>query len=50
MASYRVIFKPSVEKDLRSLPQLVISRVFKQIETLQENPCPRGGCSLRMVF
>lgn len=46
MASYRLILKPSVEKDLRSLPQSVISRVFKQIETLQENPCPRGSRKL----
>ncbi|HNS21473.1 MAG TPA: type II toxin-antitoxin system RelE/ParE family toxin [Sedimentisphaerales bacterium] len=46
MASYRLILKPSVEKDLRSLPQSVVSRVFKQIEALQENPIPRGSRKL----
>jgi len=34
MASYRVILKPSVEKDLRSLPQSMIVRVFKHVEAL----------------
>jgi mRNA interferase RelE/StbE len=46
MASYRVILKPSVEKDLRSLPQSVVVRVFKQVETLQDNPLPRGSRKL----
>jgi mRNA-degrading endonuclease RelE of RelBE toxin-antitoxin system len=26
MASYNIVFKPSVEKDLRSLPKSVIAR------------------------
>jgi hypothetical protein len=30
MASYKVVFKPSVEKDLRALPQSVVGRVFKR--------------------
>lgn len=42
MASYKVILKPSVEKDLRSLPQSLVVRVFGHIEALQENPFPRG--------
>ncbi len=46
MASYRLILKPSVEKDLRSLPQSAVSRVFKQIEALQDNPFPRGSRKL----
>jgi len=46
MASYRVILKPSVEKDLRSLPQATVVRVFKQIEILQDNPLPRGSRKL----
>ena len=29
MGSYKVIFKPSVEKDLRSLPQEVVKRILK---------------------
>ena len=46
MASYKVIFKPSVEKDLRSLPQSVVARVFKHIETLKDNPFPRQAIKL----
>jgi len=42
MASYKVILKPSVEKDLRSLPQTLVVRIFGHIEALQENPFPRG--------
>lgn len=46
MASYKVLFKPSVEKDLRSLPQSVVTRVFKQIEALQEEPFPPQSVKL----
>ena len=47
MAPYKVALKPSVEKDLRSLPQSVISRVFKQIEALGNEPFPRQSKSQR---
>lgn len=46
MASYKVLFKPSVEKDLRSLPQSVVTRTFKRIEALKENPLPRQSIKL----
>jgi len=46
MASYKVIFKPSVEKDLRSLPQSVVTRIFKRIGALKENPFPRQSIKL----
>ena len=46
MASYKVVFKPSVEKDLRSLPQPVAGRVFKHAEALRDNPIPRGARKL----
>jgi mRNA interferase RelE/StbE len=46
MASYNIIFKPSVEKDLHSLPKSVIARVMKQIETLRKNPFPRQSVKL----
>lgn len=46
MASYKVALKPSVEKDLRSLPQSVVSRVFKQIEALGNEPFPRQSKKL----
>jgi mRNA interferase RelE/StbE len=46
MASYKVIFKPSVEKDVRSLPQSVVVRVFKLIEALKDEPIPRQSTKL----
>jgi len=46
MASYRVVFRPSVEKDLRSLPREVIARVFKRVEALKDDPFPRQSTKL----
>jgi mRNA interferase RelE/StbE len=46
MASYNIVFKPSVEKDLRSLPKSVIVRVLRQIEVLKKNPFPRKSVKL----
>jgi mRNA interferase RelE/StbE len=46
MASYNIVFKPSIEKDLRSLPKSVIARVLRQIETLSENPFSRQSVKL----
>ena len=46
MASYKVVFKPSVEKDLRPLPKSVIERVFRHIELLGSNPFPRQSMKL----
>jgi len=46
MASYKVILKPSVEKDLRSLPQSVLKRVFQRIGALEDDARPRGSLRL----
>ena len=46
MASYKVVFRPSVEKDLRSLPREVIARVFKRVEVLKDDPIPRQSIKL----
>ena len=46
MASYNAVFKPSVEKDLRSLPKSVIARVLRQIEALRKNPFSRQAVKL----
>ena len=46
MASYKVIFKPSVEKDLRSLSRSVVTRIFKRIDALKEDPFPRQSVKL----
>jgi len=46
MASYKIVFKPSVQKDLRSLPKSVIARVLSQIEVLRKYPFPRQSVKL----
>jgi mRNA interferase RelE/StbE len=46
MASYKVILKPSVEKDLRSLPREAVKRVFRRIEMLKDDPLPRQSLKL----
>ena len=46
MASYKVVLKPSVEKDLRALPRSIVARVFKQIEALKDEPVPRQSIKL----
>jgi len=46
MASYRVVLKPSVEKDLRSLPKSVTVRVWDRLEALANNPHPRHSVKL----
>ena len=40
MASFKVVPKPSLEKDLRSLPKSTIVRVMKQIDELATEPFP----------
>ncbi len=42
MASYRLLFKESVAKDLRPLPKADVARVLSRIEALAENPRPAG--------
>ena len=46
MASYKVVFKSSVEKDLRALPQSMVGRVFNKIEALAAEPFPRQSTKL----
>jgi mRNA interferase RelE/StbE len=46
MASYKVIIKPSVYKDLRILPKATARRVIQNIERLHENPKPRQSIKL----
>jgi mRNA-degrading endonuclease RelE of RelBE toxin-antitoxin system len=38
--SYSLQFKPTVEKDLKSLSKTTLLRVFKQIIALQKEPLP----------
>jgi mRNA interferase RelE/StbE len=43
MASYSLLFKRSVAKDLRSIPKKDVRRILKRIEALSEDPRPRGS-------
>lgn len=47
MASFEVAFKPSVEKDLLSLPKSVVGRVLGRIDQLKDNPFPRQASKLQ---
>ncbi|MGF1602307.1 MAG: type II toxin-antitoxin system RelE/ParE family toxin [Thermosynechococcaceae cyanobacterium] len=42
MASYRLVFKESVTKDLRQIPKKDVERILKRIDALTENPRPPG--------
>ena len=43
MASYRVVFKQSVAKDLRPIPNKDVRRILKRIRGLSEDPRPAGA-------
>lgn len=47
--SYSIAFKPSVEKDLRSLPKSVVSRAMERTESLKTDPFPRRAVKLSGV-
>jgi mRNA interferase RelE/StbE len=46
MPSYKVLLKPSVEKDLRVLPKALLARVLSQIESLKDDPYSRRSVQL----
>ncbi len=46
MDSYKITFKPSVQKDLRRLSTTLIARVMKRINSLQVDPFPRQARKL----
>ena len=43
MANYKLVFRKSVAKDLRPLPNKDVARILRRIEGLQENPRPPGS-------
>lgn len=43
MASYKLVIKKSVSKDLRPIPNKDVARIIRRIEELQENPRPVGS-------
>ena len=42
MASFRIVFKKSVGKDLRQIPKKDIQRILNRIENLKKDPPPAG--------
>jgi len=42
MAVYNVNYKPSVDKDFRSIPDIELKQIVKRIEDLAMNPRPLG--------
>jgi mRNA interferase RelE/StbE len=43
MASYKIVFKRSVAKDIRRIPDKDVQRILKRIEALIEEPRPPGA-------
>jgi len=46
MASYRIVFKRSVAKDLRRLPEKDIQSILRRITELADEPRPAGVVKL----
>ena len=42
MASYELVFKRSVAKDLRELPKVDVKRILQRIRSLADDPRPSG--------
>ncbi len=40
MASYKLIFRKSVARDLRSIPNQDVARILQRIDALQHDPRP----------
>ncbi|MDY0292504.1 MAG: type II toxin-antitoxin system RelE/ParE family toxin [Desulfuromonadaceae bacterium] len=43
MANYKLVFKKSVSKDLRSIPNAEVARILQRMQALQEDPRPVGS-------
>lgn len=43
MARFEVVFKQSVKKDFRRIPQKDVQRILARIEALAEDPRPPGA-------
>jgi mRNA interferase RelE/StbE len=47
VASYSLEFKPSVEKDLQSIPRSFVSRILARIDRLATDPFPPQSAKLQ---
>ncbi len=45
--TYQIVFKQSVKKDIRGLPQAVLARIQDVLRSLQEDPFPSGCAKLQ---
>ena len=43
MANYKLVFKKSVAKDLRSIPNKDINKILQRVESLITEPLPAGA-------
>ena len=46
MAKYKITFKKSVVKDLRSIPSADVKRILKKLDSLATNPRAEGSVKL----
>ena len=46
MAKYKITFKKSVAKDLRSIPSLDVKRILNKIDSLAQDPRAEGCVKL----
>ena len=46
MAKYKITFKKSVAKDLRSIPKAEVKRILKKINSLADDPRSEGCIKL----
>ncbi len=44
---YQVDFKPSAARELRKLPKDIAKRISKKIDSLADNPFPRGYIEMK---
>ncbi len=42
MVKYKLAFRKSVSKDLRTIPNQDVKRILKRIDALRQNPRPQG--------
>jgi mRNA interferase RelE/StbE len=46
LARYRLVFKKSVGKDFRNIPKSEVDKLLSRIDSLAEDPRPRGSLKL----
>ncbi len=49
MVSYAVEIKPSARKELESLPNILLARVIRKLEALEDDPRPVGCLKLKAI-